>query len=142
MSNSKRNKDTVVSGQASLFDNGLADGVLDVRLAFRDSVSKALRSCRHSRYHVAAEMSRLTERDVSASVLDKCIGSDFNYGVRAEDLPALVSITGDLNIIKTLLQPLEIEVLSPEDARFYRLAQLLQKRAALDAEIKQLEAKR
>lgn len=140
MGNHKKNGHDVMSRQPELFDNGhgLQDGALDVRLAFRGELSKALRRHKLSRWQVAGEASRLGGREIGKDALDKCCASDFAWGLRAEDLPSLLCILQDLTPLRVLLAPLGVEVLTPNEARTFRLAQLLQEKARVEAEIERL----
>lgn len=138
MGNRNKNRTQACPGQAALFDNSFPDGSLDVRLAFRDTLSKALRRHKSSRWHVAGEASRLGGREIGKDALDKYVASDFAWGLRAEDLPSIICVLQDIEPLRVLLAPLGIEVLTPDQVRTYKLAELLQRKAAIDAEIARL----
>ncbi|MDR2018535.1 MAG: hypothetical protein LBQ00_06670 [Syntrophobacterales bacterium] len=141
MSNSKKQSTKVLSGQGSLFDTEISEGALDVSMAFRDALSKALTSCKDSRYQVAAKISELTKRNISKDMLDKYTSSNLDYGFRAEDLAAFCAVTGSLEPFRVLLSPLRCDVVDPHDSEYVRLAKLNQEKTRLLNEIAQVEFK-
>lgn len=141
---SKRNMklDERLSAQASLFDTDVAEGMFDISLGFRQCLSRTIHGSGKDRYHVAAEVSRLTRSSVSKEMLDKYTGSDTAYGMRAEALPALCHSIGSLEPFRYLLDPLGSDVLNPEDRDLVRLARLEEEKRRLDMEIMSLRQKR
>lgn len=140
----KRNQklDERLSAQACLFDTEVSEGTFDISLGFRQCLSRTMRDCGKDRYHIAAEVSRLTSSSVSKEMLDKYTGSDTAYGMRAEVLPAVCHSIGSLDPFRYLLDPLGSDVLNPEDRDLVRLARLEEEKRKLDVEIAQLRAKR
>ncbi len=134
MSNLSKKTHITLSNQGSLFDNGLADGALDVRMAFRDCLSKELSRSKLSRWQAAAEISRLSGREISKDMLDKCTSGNFDYGLRAEDLTAVICVLQTLN-------PVGCEAADPTESELVKLARLEQRNADLGAEIAALRAK-
>lgn len=130
----------VATGWGPLFDNPLSEGALDVSLAFRDALSKALSRCKESRYQIAGKLSELTRRNISKDSLDKYTSSNPDYGLRAEDLPGVLIITQSLEPIQALLDPIGCSVASPEDSRLLKLARLTQQKNHIALEIARLEA--
>jgi hypothetical protein len=128
-----------ISRQETLFDHSLEDSALDVRMPFRDALSKALKQFNQSRWQVAAEVSRLSGHELSKFMLDRCTSNDFNYGLRAEDLPAILYVIQNLEPVKTLLAPLGCDILSPDENKIIHLAKLEQKNTRLQAEIARLK---
>jgi hypothetical protein len=139
MSKSKNKLNILPSKQGCLFDIPVSEGALDVSLAFRDALSKSLAHCRDSRYQVAAKISELTKRNISKDMLDKYTSSNLDYGFRAEDLTAFCAITGSLEAIRVLLEPISCDVVDPSDSKYVRLAKLTQEKARILAEIARLE---
>jgi hypothetical protein len=140
MSNSKKKLNILPSAQGSLFDTPVSEGALDVSLAFRDALSKSLSRCKDSRYQVAAKISELTKRNISKDMLDKYTSSNQDYGFRAEDLTAFCAVTGSLEPIRVLLEPIDCDVVDPNDSKYVRLAKLTQEKGRLLTEIARLEA--
>lgn len=136
MSNCRKKSTKLISSQGNLFD--MSDGCMDIRLAFRDTLSKAIRKSQYSRWQLAAEISRLANRDISKNLIDKYTSNDFNYAFKAEDLPAVLYVVGDTEPLRALISPLAIEVLNLKDAKIFRLQKLLHKKEALDKEIDNL----
>lgn len=144
MSNRKRDKDNPLSAQERLFDSGAPDGALDVRLPFRASISRALGRLSKSaisRWHIAAETSRLNGRELSKDILDKCTSSNLDYGLRAEDLPGLFYVLQDLEPLRVLLSSIGCEVIDEKESEFVRLARLERENAELQGEITRLRSK-
>ena len=133
MSNYKKELPKSISTQGNLFDT--QDGSMDTRLAFRDALSKAIRKSKYSRWQLAAEISRLANRDISKNLIDKYTSNDFGYSFKTEDLPAVLYVVGDVEPLRALISPLDIEVLNAKDAKIFRLQKLLHKKENLDKEI-------
>lgn len=140
----KRNQklDDRLSAQTCLFDTEVSEGLFDISLGFRQCLSRSIRDCGKDRYHIAAEMSRLTSSSVSKEMLDKYTGSDTAYGMRAEVLPAICHSIGSLDPFRYLLEPLGSDVLNPEDRDLVQLARLQEQKQKLEIEIARLSAKR
>jgi hypothetical protein len=128
-----------LSNQAPLFDIPSVEGSLDVSLAFRGALSRVLSKCRDSRYQLSAKLSELTKRNISKDSLDKYTSSNLDYALRAEDLPATIAVTGSLEHIQVLLDPVGCSVVTPEDNKLLKLARLTQHRNHLSLEIARLE---
>lgn len=139
---SKRNAATgyEMSRQVDLFDTELEEGSMDVSLGFRQCLSRAISACGKDRYHVAAEVSRLTRTNFSKDMLDKYTSSDIAYGIRAEVLPAACRVISSFEPFHYLLEPLKAEVVTAGDMKFLRLARLEEQRRQLEAEIMQVRS--
>lgn len=142
MSKRKQQKGYSSSGQQGLFDTGLEEGALDISLGFRQCLSRTISASGKDRYHIAAEVSRLTKSNFSKDMLDKYTGSDASYGIRAEVLTALCYVLGSMEPFRYLLEPLDADVLNPEDKDMVKLARLQEKRKEIDLEIMELSRKR
>jgi hypothetical protein len=141
---SKRNQklDERLSAQTSLFDTEPPEGMFDVSLGFRQCLSRTIHGSGKDRYHISAEVSRLTRSSISKDMLDKYTGSDTAYGMRAEVLPAVCHSLGSLEPFRYLLDPLGSDVLNPEDRDLVRLARLEEDKRRIDMEIMSLRQKR
>ncbi len=130
---------TPLSNQEGLFDIPLVEGSLDISLSFRAALSKVLSKCRDGRYQLAVKLSEYTRRNISKDSLDKYVSSNLDYALRAEDLPATIAVTGSLEHIQVLLDPVSCSVVTPEDNKLLQLARLTQQRNHLSVEIARLE---
>jgi len=139
MSKSKRDLHIGVSAQDGLFDNAPVEGALDVSLAFRDALSKALGRCKESRWQVAARISELTGRNISKDMLDKYTSSNLDYALRAEDLPAVLYVTQSLEPIRALLVPVGADAVDPKESKLVKLARMEQEKSRIDADMTQLK---
>lgn len=141
---SKRNRtiDGPMSAQQGLFDTGLGEGSLDISLGFRQGLSRAISACGMNRYHIAAEISRLTQSNISKDMLDKYTSSDLSYGLRAEIIPAFCHVTGTLDPVRQLVDPLGADVINPEDRDLLELARLLEEQKKIESKIMNIRARR
>lgn len=141
---SKRNRtiDGPMSAQQGLFDTGLGEGSLDISLGFRQGLSRAISACGMNRYHIAAEISRLTQSNISKDMLDKYTSSDLSYGLRAEIIPAFCHVTGTLDPVRQLVDPLGADVVNPEDRDLLELARLLEEQKKIESKIMTIRARR
>jgi hypothetical protein len=128
-----------LSSQGNLFDIPLVEGSLDISLSFRAALSRVFGKCKDSRYQLAAKLSEYTRRNISKDSLDKYVSSNLDYALRAEDLPATIAVTGSLEHIQVLLDPVSCSVVTPEDNKLLKLARLTQQRNRLSVEIARLE---
>ena len=142
MSKVTKKTDRSMSAQQGLFDTGLSEGALDIALGFRQALSRAISGCGKDRYLIAAEISRLTQRDMSKEMLDKYTSSDPQYRYPAECLSAFCRVTGTLEPFRYLLEPLDADVLHPEDRDLVELARLTEQRCSIEARIMTIRAKR
>lgn len=131
-----------LSAQQVLFDTDLEEGALDISLGFRQCLSRAISTCGKDRYHVAAEVSRLTRSNFSKDMLDKYTGSDTSYGIRAEVLTAVCRVIGSFEPFRYLLEPLDADVLMPEDRDLVELARLHEQKKHIDTRIMEISRKR
>jgi hypothetical protein len=142
MSKRTHHTDGSASKQAALFDITLSEGTFDVALGFRQTLSKSMHQSGKDRYQIAAEMSRLMQRDMSKEMLDKVCGSDPSYSLRAEALPALCHVIGCVEPLRYLVEPLDWDLLSPEDKDLVELARLIEQERTINQRIMQLRTKR
>lgn len=140
MSNRKAKIDTGLSAHPGLFDTGLSEGALDVLLGLKQLMSREMTECKKDRYQIAAEISRLTQRDVSKEMLDKYVSADPAYRPPADMLVAFCYVVGSREIFRYLLEPLNAEVVDPDEMKYLKLARLEEKRRQLEAEIQQVRS--
>ncbi|WP_298434466.1 hypothetical protein [Geobacter sp.] len=131
-----------MSAQQGLFDTGLSEGALDISLGFRQGLARAITACGMNRYHIAAEISRLTQSNLSKDMLDKYTSSDLSYGIRAEIIPAFCHVTRQMDTVRQMVDPLGADVVNPEDRDLLELARLLEEQKKIDARIMAIRAKR
>ena len=142
MSNRTAKRDKGLSMQQGLFDNGLSEGALDISLGLRQCLSRSISSCGRDRYHIAAEISRLTRTSFSKDMLDKYTSSNPEYGIRAEVLTAFCHVTATLEPYRYLLEPLGSDVLNPEDKDLIELARLQEQERVIQSKIMTIRQKR
>jgi hypothetical protein len=139
MSKSKKVLHSGLSNQGSLFDAEIVEGALDVDLALRDALTKALSACRDSRYQVAAKMSELTRHNTSKDMLDKYTSSNPDYDLKAKDLAAFCAVTGSLGPLRAIIEPLGCEIVCPEDGKLLKLVKKKQELDRMAADVAVLE---
>ncbi len=142
MSKLKGKKATGAAIQEGLFDSGLAEGALDISLGLRQCLSRAISGSGRDRYHIAAEISRLTRTNFSKDMLDKYTSSNLEYGIRAEILTAFCHVTGNLEPFRYLLEPLGSDVLNPEDRDLIELARLQEQERIIQGKIMSIRHRR
>ena len=112
-------------------------GNLDLDVGLRHALSDALKHCDHDRYHVAAEMSRLTGRDISKYMLDAYSAdsrSDHNFPFRYA--AAFEAATGSFCLTNLLAKARGCEVLVGDDALLAELGRIDQ----IEADLKHQKA--
>lgn len=135
MSNRKQKITTSMSIQPELFDNGMAEGALDIDLGHRQCLSRAMHSCGKDRYQIASEMSRLMAATVSKEMLDKYAASDPHNGMRAVMLTPFCFVTGTLEPLNYLAIPIAAEVINSSEMKFLKLSRLEEQKRKLESEI-------
>lgn len=139
MSKTKKDLHIGTPDQGSLFDSDLEAGTLNVSLAFRDKLSKAITKCRYSTWQVAALISRLSGHNVSEDMLNKIKASDPAYALRAEDLPAVLYVTQSLEPARVIVEAIGGTVSDHNESKFVKLARLEHDNARLQGEIIKLK---
>lgn len=140
MANNKGSADKSVSKQQALFDNDLAEGSFDICLGLKQMLSRDLRG--HDRYLVAAQISKATLKDVSKDSLDKKLSADPAYQPSALEVTVICKITGNLDPFRYLLEPLDSDVLNPEDRDLIDLARLQEQERIIKAKMDAIRSKR
>lgn len=132
--------DKSASKQQPLFDNGPAEGSLDIVLGLKQLLSRLLRG--YDRYLVAAQISRATLKEISKDSLDKILSSDPAYQPSAIVVLAICKITGSLEPFRYLLEPLDSDVLDPADRDLIELARLQEQERDIKARMDVIRSKR
>jgi len=103
-------------------------GGLDVALMVREMLVQVLAEAQargHDRYEVAAQVSRLSARDVSKDMLDRyCAPSAEGWRFPLEALPALTQATGDYRLLELVAEKCGCRVARGEEAVLLELAAL------------------
>lgn len=139
MSNNKKLVIPRVSNQGGLFDGEIVEGALDVSLSFRAELSKALSRSKESRWQQAAKISELSRHSITPDMLNKLTSSNLDYALRAEDLPAVIMVTGHLGLARVLLNPIGCDAIDPTESKLIKLARLQQDSERIQAEITKLK---
>ncbi len=140
MAKSTRKIDTSSSKQQPLFDTDLTEGSLDIVLGLKQLLSRLLQG--YDRYLVAAQISKATLKDISKDSLDKLLSSNPDYQPSAVQVVAICHITGCLDPFKYLLEPLDADVLHPEDKDLVELARLQEQERTIKTRMQAIMAKR
>lgn len=140
MAINKAGNDKSLSKQQSLFDNGPAEGSLDIVLGLKQLLSRLLKG--YDRYLVAAWISRATLKEVSKDTLDKILSSDPAYQPSALVVTAISQITGSLEPFQYLVEPIDGYVLSADDRDLVEMARLQEQERVIKARISTIMAKR
>ena len=140
MSNRKPKIDKGLSTQQGLFDTTLAEGSLDMLLGLKQLLSREMNGS--DRYLIAAQISRLTGRDLSKEMLDKYVSSDTSYRPPADMLVAFCHIIGSQKVFGYLLEPLGSDVLYPEDRDLVQLGRLQEQQREIETQIQNIRHKR
>jgi len=112
-------------------------GNLDLDVPLREALSDALKHCDKDRWQVAAEMSRLTGREISKYMLDAYTAesrTDHNFPFRYA--AAFEVVTGSYCLAQLLAQARGCQVLVGEEALLAELGRIEQ----MEAELKQQKA--
>lgn len=140
MANKRASLDTKGSKQQGLFDSGPAEGSLDIILGLKQLLSRLLKG--YDRYLVAAQISKATLKEISKDTLDKVLSSDPAYQPTAVAIVAICKITGSLEPFKYLLEPLDSDVLDPEDRDLIELARLQEQERLIKSKMDAIRSKR
>lgn len=140
MSKRAARKDTSLSSQPGLFDTSMSEGSLDVLLGLKQLMSREMQGL--DRYLIAAQISRLTGRDLSKEMLDKYVASDAAYRPPADMLVAFCYVVGSMRVFGYLLEPLGREVLEPEDREMVILARLQEQQREIEAQMLEIRRRR
>jgi len=132
--------DSSLSKQQALFDTDLAEGGLDIVLGLKQLLSRLLQG--FDRYLVAAQISKATLKDISKDSLDKLLSSNPDYQPSAVQVVAICKIVDSLEPFRYLLDPLDSDVLNPEDRDLIELARLQEQERVIKAKMDQIRAKR
>lgn len=132
--------DSSLSKQQQLFDTDLAEGGLDIVLGLKQLLSRLLQG--FDRYLVAAQISKATLKDISKDSLDKLLSSNPDYQPSAVQVVAICKIVDSLEPFRYLLEPLDCEVLLPEDKDLVELARLQEQERTIKTRMQVIMAKR
>ena len=100
-------------------------GSFDVSLRLKAAITEAIKHCNLSRYEVASKVSELTGHDLTKAMLDQYTAeSREDCCMPARVLNALCYITGTLEPINVLLEPLDAIAVSGEEKQALELMQI------------------
>jgi hypothetical protein len=112
----------------------------NIDLQLREAISRAIKDCPHSRYHVAAKMSELLGIEITKSMLDSWTADSKEgiYRFPACYLPAFCKALGNIEPLRIMADLLGVYVIEGEDALLTQLGkirdqkeQLLEKERAI-----------
>jgi hypothetical protein len=91
---------------------------------------------------VAAQISRATLKDLSKDMLDKLLSSDPAYQPSAVHVTAICRITGEFEPFRYLLEPLDADVLLPEDKDLVEMARLEEEQRRIEGRLLEIRRRR
>ena len=113
---------------------GVGSGGQDVASALRELLSDVLAAAKargRDRHAIAAEISRLSGRDITKNMLDRYCASAEEWRFPLETLPAFAQATGDLRLLEFIAQACGCRVMRGEEALLAEIgALMLEERAA------------
>ncbi|MCC6195682.1 MAG: hypothetical protein IT518_14560 [Burkholderiales bacterium] len=119
----RRARSSVGQVELSFFDVPAAPqpvpGSHDISAAVRECLAEVLALARAGgtdRYAVAAEVSRLSGRDMTKNMLDRYTAADEDKRFPLEALPALVGATGNFRLLELVAEACGCKVLRSEEA--------------------------
>lgn len=116
-------------------------GSFDVSLVLKNAITEAIKHCNLSRYEVASRVSELTGHDLTKAMLDQYTAeSREDCCMPARVLNALCFVTGTLEPINVLLEPLDAIAVSGEERQALELMQIEREIQALERRKKELRA--
>lgn len=112
-------------------------GSLDIAMAVREALANTLAAAAaggQDRHDVAAQVSRLSNHDLTKNMLDRfCAPSAEGWRFPAEAIPALVVATGDFRLLEILAAACGCKVYRGEDAKLAEIGMLtMQQRILAD----------
>ena len=135
--------------QLSIFDllKDLRPQVADsstfnIDLQLRDSISRAIKECPHSRFQIAAKMSELLGFEITKSMIDSWTAESREgvYRFPACYLPAFCHVVGSFEPLRILADLLGCYVIEGEDALLTELGRIEEQKRKLFEKEKALKA--
>lgn len=127
-------------------------GSMDVSMRLRHAVSNAIKKSGKDRIDICAEIYKLSGKEVPKSTLDGWSaesrdlsndGIDFNgnkrWGMSADVVPAFCAVTGDIEVMSIVLEPLNYKALKGRDLVRARIGLLKEEITKKSQELKDLE---
>jgi hypothetical protein len=127
-------------------------GSMDVSMRLRHAVSSAIKKSGKDRIDICAEIYKLSGKEVPKSTLDGWSaesrdlsndGIDFNgnkrWGMSADVVPAFCAVTGDIEVMSIVLEPLNYKALKGRDLVRARIGLLKEEITKKSQELKDLE---
>lgn len=140
MAKQNSSKDTSISKQMPLLDNGLEAGSFDIVLGAKQTLSRDLKG--FDRYFVAAQISKAMLKDISKDTLDKKLSSDPAYQPGLIETAVICKITSSLAPFRYVLEYLGSDVLNPTDKDLIEYARLQEEERTIKAKMDAIKAKR
>jgi hypothetical protein len=140
---SKKSKDltAALSNQISFLDNPEPEpGSLNIAPQLSAALSKAIAKSDKSRWQIAADMSELTGKDVTKTMLDAWTSEAHDqHRFPAEYLPAFSISTRNFDALKLLGRLSSCEVLESKEAVYAEIARIEKQKEELDRRVSQLK---
>lgn len=132
-----------LSEQLSLMDMlPTEEGSMNISLLLKDSLSRAMRKSKLSRWQIAGKISELAGRSLSKEMLDAYVSeSKDGYRFPAELLPAFCLVVEDLGSLRILAEKIGASVLDPKDAEYVEVARIEREKAELEKILREKKVK-
>jgi len=116
------------------------EGSMDLGLELRHLISETLKKCPHNRFVVAAEMSRLTGRDITKGMLDSWSAESREaWRFPLELAPAFDVATGTYALTEFMARKRGCKVYAGEDLYAAELGKLESLKTEINSKIKMLK---
>ncbi len=118
-------------------------GSLDIDAALRATMSKAISRSGKSRYQIAAEMSELTSKDITKTMLDSWTSeARVEHRFPSAFLPAFCIACRNFDPLKLIGKFSSCEVLETSEAVYAEIARIERQKEDLDRRVNQLKSMR
>ena len=144
MSKNRKDLTALMSNQTSFLDNPDPEpGSLNLAAQLSASLSKAISKAAKSRWQIAAEMSELTGRDITKTMLDAWTAeSHIEHRFPAEYIPAFCIACRNFDPLKLLGKYSSCEVLETSEAVYAEIARIEKQKEELDRRVSHLKSMR
>ena len=114
---------------------------MDIDIKSREIISKTIKKCPYSRYHIAKKMSELTGHEITKASLDSWTAKSKNkHRFPAIYVSALCIATNDSKPLEFLAKKAGLVILLKKDALRADVQKLKEQRSKINKEIKKRES--
>lgn len=120
---------------------GTGSSALDVSTTSRELLADVLAAVKargRDRHAIAAEISRLTGRDITKNMLDRYCATAEEWRFPLEALPAFVQATGDLRLLEFIAEACGCRVMRGEEALLAEIGALMMEERAAKSRLERI----